>query len=190
MLWLQKVKLSFSRKISSKVFSFSEKRCIIAIWNGMRKPSNKKADYKSKTSFNMKAEINPKKGFGELAFGQSMEQTIKTMGKPSEVEQIGEVVEMPTTVLHYDDYAVSLFFDNVPEETLVCINIESPDAVLFGEKIMGRSSKEIIELMKRNNASSPDRDKEEWGEERLGYEDFSIDFYFDDDKLESVTIGK
>ena len=83
-----------------------------------------------------------------------------------------------------------MFFDTAPEEILVCMNIEDPDTVLFGEKIMGRSSKDIIELMKRNNASTPDRDKEEWGEERLGYEEFSIDFYFTDDELESVTIGK
>lgn len=50
----------------------------------------------------MKAEINPKQGFGELVFGQGVEQTMKIMGKASEVEQIGEEVEMPTTVLHYD----------------------------------------------------------------------------------------
>ena len=138
----------------------------------------------------MKADINPKRGFGELVFGQGVEQTMKIMGRPSEVEQIGEEVEMPTTVLHYDGSGISLFFDTTPEEILVCINIEDPDTVLFGEKIMGRSSKDIIELMKRNNASAPDRDKEEWGEERLGYEEFSIDFYFTDDELESVTIGK
>lgn len=138
----------------------------------------------------MKAEINPKQGFGELVFGQGVEQTMKIMGKASEVEQIGEEVEMPTTVLHYDEYALSLFFDTAPEESLVCINIENLDTVLFGEKIMGKSSKEILELMKRNNAPTPDRDQEEWGEERLGYEELSIDFYFTDDKLESVTIGK
>lgn len=31
----------------------------------------------------MKAEINPKQGFGELVFGQGVEQTMKIMGKAS-----------------------------------------------------------------------------------------------------------
>ena len=137
----------------------------------------------------MKADINPKRGFGELKFGQGVEQTMKIMGRPSEVEQIGEEVEMPTTVLHYDESGISLFFDTAPEEILVCMNIEDPDTVLFGEGLP------IIFIVCSTpwpnfNASAPDRDKEEWGEERLGYEEFSIDFYFTDDELESVTIGK
>ncbi len=138
----------------------------------------------------MDTAIELKKGFGNLHFGETMEQIMEKLGKPDEIEQIGEEVEMPTSVLHYYDKEISLFFETAPQEILVCINVDTPQATLFGETIMGKSSSEIAELMKRNNILGETLDKETWGEERMSYEDYSIDFYFTDDKLESVTIGK
>ncbi len=58
----------------------------------------------------MNANIELKKGFGDLLFGQSIGQVIELVGKPDQVEQIGEDVEMPTTVLHYEELQMSLFF--------------------------------------------------------------------------------
>lgn len=134
--------------------------------------------------------IELRKGYGNLLFGQNVEQVLGIIGKPSEVEQIGEEVEIPTTVLHYEEQGLSLFFETDVNETLVCINIESEDMTLFGEKIVGKSTKQIEQLLKDNGIKDIESDKEEWGEERLGSELYSIDFYFADDKLESVTIGR
>jgi hypothetical protein len=137
----------------------------------------------------MKNEIILKEGFGELRFGMQINQVINLIGNPSEVEEIGEDLEMPATVLYYEEKGLSLFFENLDQEKLSCINIETEDILLFGKQIFGKTSKEIVELMRENQIFEQTMDKEEWGEERISYEEYAIDFFFLDDKLNSVTLG-
>jgi hypothetical protein len=137
----------------------------------------------------MKNEIILKEGFGELRFGMQINQVINLIGNPSEVEEIGEDLEMPATVLYYEEKGLSLFFENLDQEKLSCINIETEDILLFGKQIFGKTSKEIVELMRENKIFEQTMDKEEWGEERISYEEYAIDFFFLDDKLNSVTLG-
>lgn len=137
----------------------------------------------------MKNEIILKEGFGELRFGMQINQVINLIGNPSEVEEIGEDLEMPATVLYYEEEGLSCFFENLEQERLSCINIETEDILLFGKQIFGKTSKEIVELMRENKIFEQTMDKEEWGEERISYEEYAIDFFFTDDKLKSVTIG-
>ena len=137
----------------------------------------------------MKNEIILKEGFGELRFGMQINQVINLIGNPSEVEEIGEDLEMPATVLYYEEKRLSLFFENLDQEKLSCINIETEDILLFGKQIFGKTSKEIVELMRENKIFEQTMDKEEWGEERISYEEYAIDFFFLDDKLNSVTLG-
>jgi hypothetical protein len=137
----------------------------------------------------MKNEIILKEGFGDLRFGMQINSVIDLIGKPSEVEEIGEDLEMPATVLYYEEKGLSLFFENLDQERLSCINIETEDILLFGKQIFGKTSKEIVELMRENKIFEQTMDKEEWGEERISYEECAIDFFFTDDKLKSVTIG-
>jgi hypothetical protein len=137
----------------------------------------------------MKNEIILKEGFGELRFGMQINQVINLIGNPSEVEEIGEDLEMPATVLYYEEKGLSLFFENLDQEKLSCINIETEDILLFGKQIFGKTSKEIVELMRENKIFEQTLDKEEWGEERISYEEYAIDFFFLDDKLNSVTLG-
>lgn len=137
----------------------------------------------------MKNEIILKEGFGELRFEMQINQVINLIGNPSEVEEIGEDLEMPATVLYYEEKGLSLFFENLDQEKLSCINIETEDILLFGKQIFGKTSKEIVELMRENQIFEQTMDKEEWGEERISYEEYAIDFFFLDDKLNSVTLG-
>jgi hypothetical protein len=137
----------------------------------------------------MKNEIILKEGFGELRFGMQINQVINLIGNPSEVEEIGEDLEMPATVLYYEEKGLSLFFENLDQEKLSCINIETEDILLFGKQIFGKTSKEIVELMRENQIFEQTMDKEEWGEERISYEEYAIDFFFLEDKLNSVTLG-
>lgn len=137
----------------------------------------------------MKNEIILKEGFGALKFGISINSVIDVMGKPSEVEEIGEDLEMPATVLYYEDKGISCFFENTETEKLSCINIETEEVYLFEEQIMGKTSQEIVDLMRKHEIFEQTMDKEEWGEERISYEECAIDFFFTDNKLNSVTIG-
>ncbi|MEA4968676.1 MAG: hypothetical protein VB048_11245 [Bacteroidaceae bacterium] len=59
----------------------------------------------------MELEIKLKEGIGELAFNSSIDQAIKLFGKPNDVENIGEDIDYPTTILHYDYLGLILFFE-------------------------------------------------------------------------------
>lgn len=137
----------------------------------------------------MKNEIILKEGFGDLRFGMQINAVIDLIGKPSEVEEIGEDLEMPATVLYYEEEGLSCFFENLEQERLSCINIETDEIFLFGQQIKEKSSEEIVELMRKNKIFEQTMDKEEWGEERISYEEYAIDFFFLENKLNSVTIG-
>jgi len=137
----------------------------------------------------MNSEIILKKGFGPLTFGMDINTVINQIGKPSEVEEIGEDLEMPATVLYYEEEGISCFFENLEQERLSCINIESKEAYLFDQQIIDKTSKEIVDLMRSHNIFEQTMDKEEWGEERISYEEYAIDFFFSEDKLKSITIG-
>lgn len=138
----------------------------------------------------MDLEINLKKGIGKLVFGLSIEGVIDEIGSPTDVEELGEDIDQPTTILHYDQLGLSLFFDISTCSKLSCIDLDCNNAVLFGKKIIGSGSKDIEELMKKNKISNITKEKEDWGEMRISFEDYSIDFYFIDDELVSVTFGE
>ncbi|MDR0789202.1 MAG: hypothetical protein LBO06_00245 [Bacteroidales bacterium] len=150
-------------------------------------------------------------GLGNLKFGMGIDEIVSLLGNPNEVETIGEDLEMPTTVLHYAELGLSLFFDyemlynkdlGMPweqttqferpsdREILACIDIDAEDTVLFGEKVIGKSSQEIVKLMVSNGIIKQTMDKEVWGEERISFEDYAIDFFFVEDKLLSINFGK
>ena len=138
----------------------------------------------------MELRIEFTKGVGDLQFGQSISQVTELIGEPTETEQIGEDMEMPTTVLHYTETGLSLFFENTSKETLVCIDIHSQEATLFGQKTADKTPQEITRLLKDNNITDIEHDKEAPNEERISSEQNSADFYFYDNKLESITIGR
>ncbi len=138
----------------------------------------------------MELEIKLKKGIGELTFNSSIDQAIKLLGKPTDVENIGEDIDYPTTILHYDNLGLSLFFETNETCKLTCIDIDNLETIIFGQTILGCPSRKIEELMIENKIFNETKEKEDWGEMRISFEDYSIDFYFIDDKLVSVTFGK
>ena len=50
--------------------------------------------------------------------------------------------------------------------------------------------KEIVRLMVDNHYFEQDVDNEVWGERRITFNEGNIDFFFEDDELMSVIIGK
>ena len=137
----------------------------------------------------MELRIEFTKGVGDLQFGQSISQVTELIGEPTETEQIGEYKD-PATALNYTETGLSLFFENTSEEALVCIDIHSQEATLFGQKTADKTPQEITRLLKDNNITDIEYDKEAPNEERISSEQNSADFYFYDNKLESITIGR
>lgn len=131
-----------------------------------------------------------KKGINGVMFGTSVDDVVKQLGNPSEIEEIGEDIECPTTILHYDQMGLSLFFDSNYETKLVCIDVDDPEVTLFDNKLIGKNPKEIVDIMVKNEIYNETMEEEDWGEKRISFEDYSIDFYFIDEKLVSITFGK
>ncbi|MDR1005345.1 MAG: hypothetical protein LBL74_00580 [Bacteroidales bacterium] len=154
--------------------------------------------------------IELKAGLGDVKFGMDVEQVKTLLGEPSHREVIGKDVEMPTTLLIYEDLGLSLFFDfplqfnkdlGMPWDNtadfeqisdkaiLACIDVNAEDVMLLGHKIIGKSSKEISEMMDGNGITDLTTDQETWGETRISSEAYAIDFFFEQDKLVSVNLG-
>lgn len=131
-------------------------------------------------------EIIPKQGLGELKFGMDMEKIVSTLGEPQEIDNFEGDEELNAVLLHYWDKGFSVFFEGLTRQVVAGIETDYSDATLFGEKVIGMSEAEIIDLMKRNG--HPDYDKEtEEGDTRLSYEEEMVDFYLRDGKVAFVN---
>lgn len=131
--------------------------------------------------------IDPFVGFGDLKFGQTMEDTIKMMGDPEQMEEIDEE-EISSIVLHYWEEGVSIFFEGVTKSVIACFETDEPEATLFGKKVFELNPKEIIDLMKENGFTKLEEDIEE-GERRFTFEECLLDFFFDQDELCAISWG-
>ena len=136
----------------------------------------------------MDSNINITQGFGNIKFDMPIEEVVAILGEPNEVETIENATDETTTVLRYDN-TLTLFFEG-DDPVLSCIDIVDEKSTLFGHKIFEMNEKEIVKLMVANHYFEQDVDNEEWGERRVTFGEGNVDFYFDEDDLLSVIIGK
>lgn len=145
--------------------------------------------FTTKKHTTMKYEIKIKEGLGDIRFGMPVEEVVGIMGEAEEVETMDNAVDETTTILHYDDGMLSLFFEG-DNPTLQCIDISDEESTLFGENIFDFGEKEIVQLMVKNKYFEQDADEENWGERRISFGEGNIDFYLDDDELLAIVYGK
>jgi len=136
----------------------------------------------------MNHEIAIKQGYGDIRFDMPVEEVVALMGNPSEVENIDNAEGESTTVLRYDD-RLTLFFEG-ENPTLACIDIYDDEATLFGKEVFDFNEKDIVQLMVANNYFEQDVENEDWGERRVTFGEGNIDFFFEDDEMVSIIIGK
>lgn len=137
----------------------------------------------------MDYKIKIKEGLGDICFDMPVEDVVARLGAAEEVETMDNALDETTTILHYNDGAVSLFFEG-DSPTLQCIDISMEECTLFGEYIFDMNEKEIVQLMVKNNYFEQDVDEETWGERRISFGEANIDFYLEDDELLAVVYGK
>lgn len=135
----------------------------------------------------MTLDIHIKQGIGDIRFQMPIDDVIAILGETPEVETIDNAVDETTTVLRYTN-GMTFFFEG-DNQNLTCIDISNPDITLFGKKIFDLSEKEIVNLMVENKYFEQDVDNEDWGERRVTFNEANIDFYFEDEELQSVIIG-
>ena len=136
----------------------------------------------------MELTIKIKEGFGDIRFNMPVEKVHALMGTATEVENIYNAADEATTVLHYNDDGITLFFEG-EEPTLKCIDINNKGCMLFDSLIFNLSEKDLVQLMVTHKYLEQDIEKEDWGEKRISFNDANIDFYFDNGKLVSVILG-
>ena len=130
-----------------------------------------------------------KEGLGPLRFDMPVEEVCRLMGPADEVESINNVADEATTVLHYTKEKLTLFFEG-SEPRLQCIDIANAASTLLETPVFQLNKQEVARLMVAHQYLEQDMDKEEWGEERLSFLDGNIDFYFDEARLVSISVGK
>jgi hypothetical protein len=136
----------------------------------------------------MENEITIKQGLGNIRFLMPVEEVVEIMGTANEVENIDNAADVPTTVLHYDDQGVTMFFEG-ENPVLACIDITNDECTLFGKEVFDMNERDIVELMVSHNYVEQDVDEEDWGERRVSFPEGNVDFYFDEGDLVSIIIG-
>lgn len=133
--------------------------------------------------------IKIKEGIGNIRFDMPVEEVVALLGEAEEVETMDNAMDETTTILHYHDGALSLFFEG-DSPTLQCIDTSAEECTMFGERVFEKTEKEIVQLMVKNNYFEQDADEEAWGERRISFGEANIDFFFDNDELIAVVYGK
>ncbi|HOP13101.1 hypothetical protein [Lentimicrobium sp.] len=130
-------------------------------------------------------------GLNELKFGDTPQTVENTLGKPLEIENLGDEADedLDTILWNYDKEGLTVFFEGKNNHVLSCFETDNEEVTLFGKKIFGLNEQEITALMKENGMSQIDSDEEEWGERRVSFDEGLIDFYFQDGKLVTVNWG-
>ena len=136
----------------------------------------------------MNHNISLKQGYGDILFDMPVEEVVALIGNPSEVESIDNAEGESTTVLRYDE-KLTLFFEG-ENPTLACIDIYDEEALLFDQEIFDLNEKELVQLMVANKYFEQDVENEDWGERRVTFGEGNIDFFFEDDEMVSIIIGK
>ncbi|MCK5846618.1 MAG: hypothetical protein KAG84_04210 [Bacteroidales bacterium] len=135
-------------------------------------------------------EINILNGINDIKFGISKYNFVKSMESDLRFEIIEEDADFKTEAIYLDNILSSLFFEGSESDmTFAACDTQNKEALLYGEKVFSIKKEGIKKLMAKNNYHNLEEETEEWGEERLGYFDARIDFYFENSKLKSVSWG-
>lgn len=134
-------------------------------------------------------DIVPKKGFGEILFGDTSEKVITFLGQPEDVDNIEDVDGFNTVVLFYYEPGITIFFEGKDKSVVACIETENPDSVMYGKTIFDMTEEDINALMTANGFEIAEIEMETTGERRVSYDDAMIDFFFLDGDLVFVNWG-
>ena len=133
-------------------------------------------------------EIKPKIGFGEINFGESLDNVMTLLGKPQEIDSLEEDEELNILILHYWDMGFSIIFEGVTKQVIAGFETDHPDAEMYGKKVMGMTEEEVVNMMKEHGYAEYEKDIED-GDTRISYDDLLLDFYLKDGKVIYVNWG-
>lgn len=146
-------------------------------------------------------EIIPHKGYGNILFGTEYPKIIELLGDPDEViqkedydEQIeGEDEYADSITTFFDEHGLAMFFEQIDKDgpmTLQSIEIDDPEATMYGKNVFDLPKKEVVALVEKQIGEKAvlesDEDFAEF--EIYDYDKNGISLQYDEDELVSVTI--
>ena len=134
--------------------------------------------------------IQPLKGYGEIPFGMSLDETVKLLGMPEFYEELSDMEETGNRSIYYEyeELETNIYFEGVTKSVVACFETENEAAMLYGKKVFDLKKEDVIELMKDNGFKELEEETED-GELRVSFEDAMIDFFFDGDTMTAVSWG-
>ena len=134
--------------------------------------------------------INPLKGYGEIPFGMTLDETVKLLNMPDFYEELSDMEETGNRSIYYeyDGLKTNIYFEGVTKSVVACFETENEAATLYGKKVFDLKKDEAVKLMKANGFSELNEEEED-GELRVSFEDAMIDFFFDGDMMTAVSWG-
>ena len=128
--------------------------------------------------------INKGVGLGILKFGIFTTDVEEELGNPSEAEKNEDEGEN----WHYDDYDMSMSFDE--DSRLVTIAVSDESYLLEGVSLIGKDVEFVEEQVKSMNLGESFHEEMSEGEEGgisvLGFEDSSMNLWFEDGILTEI----
>ena len=132
--------------------------------------------------------VKPGIGLGNIKFGITESELEQFLGKPDKII-IDEVFSAPVYV--YNGWMTQFMFDlemrneSDTENRLDTITTSNPEVYLWNSKIIGKTSKEIEELLRVNHANAIEY--QDYGAILVMYcEDISMEFTFEFDKVNEI----
>ena len=134
--------------------------------------------------------IMPLKGYGEIPFGMTLDDTVKLLNMPDFYEELSDMEETGnrSVFYQYDNLATNIYFEGITKSVVACFETENQEATLYGKKVFDLTKEEIVKLMKANDFKELEEENEE-GELRVSFEDALVDFFFEGDKMTAVSWG-
>jgi len=134
--------------------------------------------------------IVPLKGYGEIPFGMSLDDTVKLLNMPDFYEELSDMEETGNRSIYYEYDAIqtNIYFEGVTKSVVACFETENEAATLYGKKVFDLNKDEVVKVMKDNGFKEMEEETED-GELRVSFEEAMIDFFFEGDKISAVSWG-
>ena len=134
--------------------------------------------------------IQPLKGYGEIPFGMTLDDTVKLLNMPDFYEELNDMEETGNRSIYYeyDDIQTNIYFEGITKSVVACFETENDAAILFGKKVFDLKKEDVVKLMKDNGFKDLEEETED-GELRVSFEDAMMDFFFDGDVMTAVSWG-
>ena len=134
--------------------------------------------------------IMPLKGYGEIPFGMTLDETVKLLNMPDFYEELSDMEETGNRSIYYEYDAIqtNIYFEGITKSVVACFETENEEATLYGKKVFDLKKADVIKLMKDNGFNNLEEETED-GELRVSFEDAMMDFFFDEEGLTAVSWG-